>query len=143
MQTTTHNAKLASGQIFRVQRGPISTTQLVKYAGASGDYNRIHFDQPFATGAGLKGVIAHGMLTMGFAALALGEAVGPHVFLKELSARFLAPVWAGETVDVQASIVDLTETGDAQVELVAKVGETVVLRGKAVAVDMSQQAAAA
>ncbi|KRB70656.1 MaoC/PaaZ C-terminal domain-containing protein [Noviherbaspirillum sp. Root189] len=125
---------LHPGSIMRIRRGPVSTTQLVKYAGASGDFNRIHFDQPFALGAGLKGVIAHGMLTMGFAASCLSEAVGPQVFLKQISARFLSPVWVGDIVDVTATVTEMTATGEALVELEARVGDTSVLRGKATAV---------
>ena len=45
---------------------PVSRTQLVKYAGASGDYNPIHYDDEAARAGGLEGVIAHGMLSMGF-----------------------------------------------------------------------------
>ena len=56
------------GETFSIRRGPITTTQLVMYAGASGDFNRIHYDHPFAVQKGLGGVIAHGMLTMAFAA---------------------------------------------------------------------------
>jgi acyl dehydratase len=102
---------LQPGSVLRVRRGPVSTTQLVKYAGASGDFNRIHFDQPFALGAGLKGVITHGMLTMGFAASCLSEAVGPQVFLKRVSARFLSPVWVDDTVDVTATVTETTAEG--------------------------------
>ncbi|WP_408904205.1 MaoC/PaaZ C-terminal domain-containing protein [Pararoseomonas sp. SCSIO 73927] len=53
------------GDVHRFQRGPVTTTQLVMYAGASGDFNRIHFDLPYAQEAGLSAVLAHGMLTMG------------------------------------------------------------------------------
>ncbi|HZW21858.1 MaoC/PaaZ C-terminal domain-containing protein [Noviherbaspirillum sp.] len=125
---------LQPGNVFRIRRGPVSTTQLVKYASASGDFNRIHFDQPFALEAGLKGVIAHGMLTMGFAASCLSEAIGPQVFLKRISARFLSPVWVGDAVDVTATVSETTAEGESQVELEARVGDKTVLRGKATAV---------
>jgi acyl dehydratase len=129
----TEKNLLQPGSVLRVRRGPVSTTQLVKYAGASGDFNRIHFDQAFALDAGLKGMIAHGMLTMGFAASCLSEVVGPEVFLKRISARFLSPVWAGDTVEVTATVTETTAEGDALVELEARVGETTVLRGRATA----------
>ncbi len=45
---------------------PVERIQLVKYAGASGDFNRIHYDEPFAKAGGFPSVIAHGMLSMGF-----------------------------------------------------------------------------
>jgi len=82
----------------------------------------------------LKGVIAHGMLTMGFAASCLSEAVGPQVFLKQVSARFLSPVWAGDVVDVAATVIEKAAGGAATLELEARVGDTIVLRGKATAV---------
>jgi acyl dehydratase len=130
---------LETGKVFRIRRGPVSTTQLVKYAGASGDFNRIHFDQPFTLAAGLKGVIAHGMLTMGFAASCLSEAIGPRVFLKKVSARFLSPVWVDDTVDVTAVVTGTTPEGEALVELEARVGDTVVLKGKAAAIVMNER----
>ena len=51
---------------------PLTTRQLVQYAGASGDFNRIHYDEPFAKAGGFPTVIAHGMLSMGF----FGQLVG-------------------------------------------------------------------
>jgi acyl dehydratase len=125
---------LEPGRTFYSRRGPVTTTQLVKYAGASGDFNRIHFDWPFTVEAGLKGVIAHGMLTMGFAAACLSETVGPQVFIKELSARFLSPVWVGDVVEVVATVTGVTPADEALVELEAHVGGTTVLRGKATAI---------
>src|ERR1700749_1688324 len=49
-----------------LEKPPITTTQLVQYAGASGDFNRIHYDEPFAKEGGFPSVIAHGMLSMAF-----------------------------------------------------------------------------
>ena len=49
-----------------VEKAAITTTQLVQYAGASGDFNRIHYDEPFAKEGGFPSVIAHGMLSMAF-----------------------------------------------------------------------------
>ena len=53
-------------QLGPIERGPITTRQLVEYAGASLDFNRIHYDEPFAKAGGFPSVIAHGMLSMGF-----------------------------------------------------------------------------
>lgn len=95
---------IAAGDRFELVKGPVTTTQLVMYAGASGDFNRIHYDLPFAQEAGLGGVIAHGMLTMGFAAQAVTEWAGPGAFVKEIAARFLTPVRPGDTVTVQGTV---------------------------------------
>jgi acyl dehydratase len=69
--------------------GPITTTHMVRYAGASGDFNPLHHDQSFAKMIGLESVIAHGMLIMGIA----GEAITAWVenkYLKKMSVRFLS-----------------------------------------------------
>ncbi len=124
---------MAVGQRRQTTHGPISTTQLVKYAGASGDFNRIHFDYPFACEAGLEGVLAHGMLTMGFAASCVAQTIGPDVSITELSARFLAPVLAGDSVTVTVTLVD-RKNGALGFDLQASVGEKTVLQGKAKAV---------
>jgi len=68
--------------------GPITRTHLVRYAGASGDFNPLHHDQSFAKMIGLESVIAHGMLIMGIA----GEAITVWVenkYLRKMSVRFL------------------------------------------------------
>lgn len=70
---------------------PISKVQLVKYAGASGDYNLIHTDVETAREVGLDGVIAHGMLSMGFIGQFLTDHVGPGN-VKKLKVRFNAMV---------------------------------------------------
>ena len=88
------------GDTFSIRRGPITTTQLVMYAGASGDFNRIHYDHPFAVQKGLGGVIAHGMLTMAFAASCATEAFGPASWISRIDARFTSPVRVGDVVEV-------------------------------------------
>lgn len=69
--------------------GPITRTHLVRYAGASGDFNPLHHDETFAKMIGLDSVIAHGTLIMGIA----GEAITAWVenkYLRKLSVRFLS-----------------------------------------------------
>ncbi len=86
----------------------LTHTQLVRYAGASGDFNPIHTVVPFAEEVGLGGVIAHGMLIMGF----VGQAIGQWVSMDDLakfSARFKAMTRPGEKITVQGSIVDETD----------------------------------
>ncbi|WP_455675233.1 MaoC/PaaZ C-terminal domain-containing protein [Pradoshia sp.] len=82
----------------------ITHTQLVRYAGASGDFNPIHTVVPFAEEAGLGGVLAHGMLIMGF----VGQAIGQWVSTDELltyKARFKAMTKPGERITVNGRIV--------------------------------------
>ncbi|SHH51222.1 MaoC/PaaZ C-terminal domain-containing protein [Pollutimonas bauzanensis] len=132
MSNDIHLRDMSVGQQRQTTHGPVSTTQLVKYAGASGDFNRIHFDYPFAREAGLEGVLAHGMLTMGFAASCLAQAIGPDALVTELSARFLAPVMAGDSVTVTVTLVG-KENGALRFDLQASVGRKTVLQGKAAA----------
>lgn len=118
------------GDTFSIRRGPITTTQLVMYAGASGDFNRIHYDYPFAVEAGLGGVLAHGMLTMAFAASCAVEAFGPASFISRLDARFTSPVRVGDVIEVTATVADSAASGDAiEATLTAEVDGRVVLRG--------------
>jgi acyl dehydratase len=118
------------GETFSIRRGPITTTQLVMYAGASGDFNRIHYDHPFAVEKGLGGVIAHGMLTMAFAASCAVEAFGQANRISRIDARFTSPVRLGDVVEVTATVVERGASDDAiEATLTADVDGRVVLRG--------------
>ncbi len=117
------------GDTFSIRRGPITTTQLVMYAGASGDFNRIHYDHPFAVQKGLGGVLAHGMLTMAFAASCVGEAFGPANWISRIDARFTSPVRVGDVVEVTATVVERGLAGQIEASLEANVDGRVVLRG--------------
>jgi acyl dehydratase len=126
----TRAALREPGDTFSVRRGPITTTQLVMYAGASGDFNRIHYDHPFAVEKGLGGVIAHGMLTMAFAASCAVEAFGPAAQIHRIDARFTSPVRVGDVVEVTATVVRRDAPGDLiEATLTANVDGRVVLLG--------------
>lgn len=128
------------GDTFAIRRGPITTTQLVMYAGASGDFNRIHYDHPFAVKKGLGGVLAHGMLTMAFAASCATEAFGPANWVSRIDARFTSPVRVGDVVEVTATVVKCGASDDPiEATLAVEVGGRVVLRG-AVEVTSAAQA---
>jgi acyl dehydratase len=109
----------------------VTTVQLVQYAGASGDFNRIHYDHPFAVEAGLGGVIAHGMLTMGFMARAVGEWAGPSARVQHIAARFTAPVRPGDCVRIEATVKEPLADGAMTCELGAFVGDARVATGEA------------
>ncbi|MGX9135118.1 MaoC/PaaZ C-terminal domain-containing protein [Rummeliibacillus sp. JY-2-4R] len=83
----------------------ITHTQLVKYAGASGDFNPIHTVVPFAEEAGLGGVIAHGMMIMGFIGQAIGEWFSTDD-LEKFSVRFKAMTRPGERITVRGKVVE-------------------------------------
>jgi acyl dehydratase len=114
-------------------KGPVTTTQLVMYAGASGDFNRIHFDLPFAQASGMPNVIAHGMLTMAFASQLLTRWGGPRSVVDAVSARFLAPVLPGDTVVLTGDVVSTREeTSGTRVTLRFRgaVGDRKVIEGQ-------------
>ena len=82
----------------------LSRTQIVQYAGASGDYNPIHTDEVFATQvAGYPTVFAHGMLTMGLTGKLVTDYVGDGT-LTEYGVRFVRQVWPGDTLTATAEV---------------------------------------
>jgi acyl dehydratase len=82
----------------------LSRTQIVQYAGASGDYNPLHTDEVYTTQvAGYPSVFAHGMLTMGLTSKMLTNYVGPGR-LKKFGVRFTNQVWPGDTLDATATV---------------------------------------
>src|SRR5271170_1027909 len=87
----------------------LSRTQIVQYAGASGDYNPLHTDEIYATKiAGYPSVFAHGMLTMGLTGQAIAGLVGAENLLK-FGVRFTAQVWPGDTLTVRSSVLQIFE----------------------------------
>lgn len=89
---------------------PITREQLVRYAGASGDFNPIHWDADFARAAGYPGPIAHGMLGMALMARACIEwaallgASPPEAAVARLSARFRSVTFPGDTLTITAAV---------------------------------------
>jgi acyl dehydratase len=82
----------------------LKRTQIVQYAGASGDYNPLHTDEIFTTKvAGYPSVFAHGMLTMGMTGKMLTNYVGD-ARLTKYGVRFTSQVWPGDTLDATATV---------------------------------------
>jgi acyl dehydratase len=81
----------------------ITKEQIQDYAEASGDHNKIHLDDEFARAAGLDGVIAHGMLSMGLAARALEEWGYDPAKLQNLSSKFKEKVYPGDKLQAKLS----------------------------------------
>lgn len=88
-----------------VKKSTITHTQLVRYAGASGDFNPIHTVVPIAEEAELGGVIAHGMLIMGMAGEALGKWF-PRKNLRQFKVRFSAMTRPGERLTIEGNVID-------------------------------------
>src|ERR1700712_2731613 len=96
----------------------LSRTQIVQYAGASGDYNPLHTDEIFTVQvAGYPSVFAHGMLTMGMTGKMLTDYVGDGRLTK-YGVRFTSQVWPGDTLDSTATVQRLfDQDGKKLVEL--------------------------
>jgi acyl dehydratase len=131
-------SELQVGQCHeRIVVDDLSRTQIVQYAGASGDFNPIHHDEQFATkAAGYPSVFAHGMLTMGLTGTLLTDWLGDNV-LRSFGVRFRSQVWPGDTLTARATVAAIDERGDAahvrlELETVNQRGEAVVV-GDAVA----------
>ena len=87
----------------------LKRTQIVMYAGASGDYNPVHTDEVFTTQiAGYPSVFAHGMLTMGMTGKMLTNYVGDGR-LTEYGVRFTNQVFPGDTLDATATVTELAD----------------------------------
>jgi acyl dehydratase len=120
-------------QIFRVTRA-----DLVRYAGASGDFNPIHWNERVATEVGLPGVIAHGMFTMALAGRAVTAWTGDPGALVEYNVRFGRPVVvpdddSGAEVTVRGKVGAVLEDGRVRVDLtVTSGGEKVLSLARAI-----------
>jgi acyl dehydratase len=96
----THTARLVED---------LKRTQIVQYAGSSGDYNPLHTDEIFTTKiAGYPSVFAHGMLTMGMTGKMLTDYVGD-ARLTKYGVRFTNQVWPGDTLDSTATVKELKD----------------------------------
>jgi len=103
---------LSAGQEFSAQLvEDLRRTQIVQYAGASGDYNPLHTDEPFATQvAGYPTVFAHGMLTMGMTGRLLTDTVGDGRLTK-FGGRFSSQVFPGDDLTATATVTDVRQEG--------------------------------
>jgi acyl dehydratase len=100
----------------------VTRADLIRYAGASGDFNPIHWNDRLARSVGLPGVIAHGMYTMALAGQAVADWVGDPAAMVDYSARFTRPVVVpdddtGTEIVVSGVVRKLTDEGYAQVDL--------------------------
>jgi acyl dehydratase len=128
-----------TGQSLPVQRYRVTRADLVRYAGASGDFNPIHWSDRVAGSVGLPGVIAHGMFTMALAARALDTWAGGPGRVRELGCKFTRPVVVpddhdGVEVLVGGMVKDVTDEGVAISLEVTSGGEKVLGMPKAVLV---------
>jgi acyl dehydratase len=121
------------GEVVAEQTYLLTRDNLVKYAGASGDFNPIHYRDDVAHSVGLPGVLAHGMLTMGIAIQPVAEWIGDPAKIVDYQVRFTRPVPVdgadGVPVTVTAT-VGAVDDDTARIDLTVVAGGATVL-GKA------------
>ena len=128
-------SSLTKGDVVAEESFHLTRDNLVRYAGASGDFNPIHYRDDVATSVGLPGVLAHGMLTMGLAVQPVSNWVGDPARIVDYQVRFTRPVLVdgstGADVTVKATVGALEdESKIARIDLTATFNDETVL-GKA------------
>ena len=121
--------QLTVGEVVATGAVDVDRDDLVRYAGASGDFNPIHYRDDVATAVGLPGVLAHGMLTMGLAVQPVVDRFGGDR-IRDYQVRFTRPVPVPPEGSVRLELeakVGLVEADEARIDVVAKVGGQTVL----------------
>jgi acyl dehydratase len=114
MSQTTHTDRLhfedvhVGDDIPQLVTAPVTHLQLVKYAGASGDFNPLHTDPSVGEAIGTGGIIAHGMLIMGFAGQMLSDYVGPQA-LRKFGVRFKGMTHLNDVITCSGTITEKYE----------------------------------
>ena len=130
-------ASVSVGDELPSQSFPLRRDTLVRYAGASGDFNIIHWNDRVATAVGLPGVIAHGMLTMAEAIRVVTDWTGDPGAVVEYGVRFTRPVPVpdddtGALLEVSAKVTEKNDDGTVTVAITAtSEGQTVLARSQA------------
>jgi acyl dehydratase len=93
--------------------GPVTRTDIVRYAGAGGDFNPVHHDDVYARSLGLPGVFAMGLLGAGYLSRVLAAEFGASA-VRKFTVRFRAQVWPGETLDLAVDDCEPTEQADVR-----------------------------
>jgi acyl dehydratase len=111
---------LPEGSERELRVGPITRTDMVRYAGASGDFNPNHHDEIYAIRAGFDKPFAHGMLQGGYVGRMLTEWLGP-VALRRFNLRFSAQAWPGDVVICKARVTRrYQEQGEKRLDIEAE-----------------------
>ena len=138
MTARVRRDEVAVGTELPEQVSRVTRADLVRYAGASGDFNVIHWNERVAREVGLPGVIAHGMLTAGLAARAVTSWAGDPAAVQDYQVRFSRPVVVpddedGAEVTVRGRVAALLDDGRVRVDLtVTSGGEKVLSLARAV-----------
>ena len=123
---------LQAGAEIAPRQYQVTRRDLVRYAGASGDFNVIHWNERVAKSVGLPDVIAHGMLTMALAGRFLTEWAGDPAAVTEFGVRFSSPVVVpdddkGALVEIAGVVTGRLDDHQVSVDVTARSGDTKVL----------------
>ncbi|HVQ95350.1 MAG TPA: MaoC family dehydratase [Mycobacteriales bacterium] len=138
MTTRISYDEVEVGAELPAQTFPVRRVNLVMYAGASGDFNPIHWSERFATGVGLPNVIAHGVFTMAEACRLVTDWAGDPGAVLEYGVRFTHPVVVpdddtGALIEVTGVVAAKLDGGKVAVDLSARsAGHTVLAKARAV-----------
>lgn len=126
-----------SGQIIEGNVQTLALSNLVKYAGASGDYNPLHFDLEYAMEKGQKSILAHGMLGAGVLSTLVTQIIEETGFVASFEVRFIKELPVNSVVTPKAEIMGIEKRSDekrtlnVELRLENEHGETVI-KGKAI-----------
>lgn len=138
MTATVRYADTVVGYELPPASFPLARVDLVRYAGASGDFNVIHWNERIATSVGLPNVIAHGMLTMAEAIRVVTDWIGDPGALVQYGVRFTRPVIvpdddAGAMLEVSAKVAELLDDNCVKIVITASSeGQTVLGKAQAI-----------
>lgn len=115
--TDAYDTPLTAADVAVGDTGPtlviddVDRVDFARYAGASGDFNRLHVDEPYAKEAGNPSVFGHGMLTAGFATHFVTDWLGLENVTR-FRTRFTDRVWPGDTLEVEGEVTEKYDEGD-------------------------------
>ena len=114
-------SELTPGTELELEVGPITRTDIVRFAGASGDFNPNHHDEIFAIRSGFEKVFAMGPLSLGYLSRMLNENLGPTSFRK-FQIRFVSQAWPGDMLTCRGTVVRQYEVSNEKfIEIEAEV----------------------
>lgn len=115
------------GDTFEQQLAPVTLRDIVRYAGASGDFNSTHYDRDLAVSVGFPTNFAQGMFTAGLLGVWVAERYGPRR-VRAYGVRFVAPLWCDDAPRLSGRVTAV-EDGTASLDLSVAVGDREVVRG--------------
>lgn len=129
--TAPNISELAVGDVVAERTAVLQRDELVRYAGASGDFNPIHYRDDVARSVGLPGVLAHGMLTMGVASTPVVEWLGSAGWVQDTQARFTRPVPVDSETGAELTVTATVGAVDVEART-ARIDVKVVFGGQTV-----------